>query len=638
VIQMLAAVSPLIGAGNVYLPHPQYSPWVNDFIEGCATLPNGAHDDQGDLFGSLGPNLQHLYNPPMVWKHSDSRIGCCKCHRYQYSTRWSRGRLLAAESSEDSMKLVKRSHACRFCLFSAMLTSGLAAQETPIANGNSDGIASSSLDVSTGTSVTVNPDCNGARFNLEPRANALPQNTESVDFLLNRVSSGVDLVVGAANDQRTSIGGFDAYYVHRQGSNCEVDFEGTLSSAAIDPTVVADPARDAFFLADQLLSLSQVVEVGRTTAANLLSSTACPGGTQLNGSNPNCWPVVGTADFTNPSIRQAALLDPHIAVDPRTSGTGAGDVYVVAQYENSTKVPAVASAQIIACKNLTLTCGSPVAVSGSDTFGSYPYVQVRPDGIVTISYWTYTQPFGAHPNPVEIKFVTCQPQGAPKAPLCSTPILVATTSTNVTGLFAPGDSGFHDFLFPKHANRLEADGTTFTAFLVYDRCHSIIGSPSVAAPVCSKVDVVFTFSTDDGATWSAPEAVESGAGHQFFGTIRNDTSTETINIAYYSTQEDLFLQRAKVRLRQIAPGTTTPGPANILTTASTDPDAGIQNLIEPDGEGVIDFGDRIGLAAVGTGSAGQSKVYVHYTWNDVFGTFSGTAQPDQNNTLLGLSY
>jgi predicted phage terminase large subunit-like protein len=28
-----AAVSPLIEAGNVYLPHPQYAPWVSDLIE-----------------------------------------------------------------------------------------------------------------------------------------------------------------------------------------------------------------------------------------------------------------------------------------------------------------------------------------------------------------------------------------------------------------------------------------------------------------------------------------------------------------------------------------------------------------------------------------------------------------------------
>jgi hypothetical protein len=512
------------------------------------------------------------------------------------------------------MRFITDFRAGLFCLFSALAVTGVQAQVSPIA---------------------VNPDCEDTRFNLEPRMNPVPQNTESVAFLPNRAGPGVDLVVGAGDDERTSIGGFDAYYVHRRGSTCGVDFEGTVSTAAINPTVAADPARDGFVLSDMLLSLSQVVEVARTTAANLLSSTACPSGTQLNGANPNCWPVVGIADFTDSSVKQAALLDSHMAVDPRTSGTGAGDVYVVAHYENTTNVPAVASAEIIACPNRTLNCGSAAVVSGADTFGSYPYVQVRPDGLITISYWTFTRPFGTQPNTIEVKFVTCTPQGAPRAPTCSTPTLVATS--DAPGLFAPGDSGFRDSLFPKHANRLEADGT-FTTFLVYDRCRSIIGSPSVAAPVCSKIDVVFTFSTDSGATWSTPVAVEAGAGHQFFGTISDDTSTETVNIAYYSTQDDMFLQRPKIRLRQIAPGSTTLTTASILTAVSTDPDAGVQNLVEPGGEGVISFGDRIGLAAAGNGTIGESEVYVHYTWNNVFGTFDGTSQPDQNNTLLSASY
>jgi predicted phage terminase large subunit-like protein len=47
-IARASAVSPLIEAGNVYLPHPMFMPWVTDFIEECAQFPNGAHDDQVD--------------------------------------------------------------------------------------------------------------------------------------------------------------------------------------------------------------------------------------------------------------------------------------------------------------------------------------------------------------------------------------------------------------------------------------------------------------------------------------------------------------------------------------------------------------------------------------------------------------
>jgi Terminase RNaseH-like domain len=47
-IARATAVSPTIEAGNIYLLHPLWAPWVNDFIEECAAFPNGVHDDQVD--------------------------------------------------------------------------------------------------------------------------------------------------------------------------------------------------------------------------------------------------------------------------------------------------------------------------------------------------------------------------------------------------------------------------------------------------------------------------------------------------------------------------------------------------------------------------------------------------------------
>src|SRR5215470_6562252 len=70
-IARAAAVSPLIEAGNVYLPHPLYAPWVNDFIEECAAFPNGAHDDQVDAmtqallrWNLVPPQTIVYYNEP----------------------------------------------------------------------------------------------------------------------------------------------------------------------------------------------------------------------------------------------------------------------------------------------------------------------------------------------------------------------------------------------------------------------------------------------------------------------------------------------------------------------------------------------------------------------------------------------
>ncbi len=41
-------VSAQVELGNVYLPHPAIAPWVDGFIDECASFPNGKHDDQVD--------------------------------------------------------------------------------------------------------------------------------------------------------------------------------------------------------------------------------------------------------------------------------------------------------------------------------------------------------------------------------------------------------------------------------------------------------------------------------------------------------------------------------------------------------------------------------------------------------------
>ncbi len=55
------SVSPDIEAGNVYLP--ESAEWVSDFVEECASFPNGTHDDQVDAM-SQGLNYLSESNKP----------------------------------------------------------------------------------------------------------------------------------------------------------------------------------------------------------------------------------------------------------------------------------------------------------------------------------------------------------------------------------------------------------------------------------------------------------------------------------------------------------------------------------------------------------------------------------------------
>jgi predicted phage terminase large subunit-like protein len=58
-----AGVSPLVKAGNVFLPAPLLAPWVTEFVEECAAFPNAAHDDSVD---SMSQALTQI--GPMAWE------------------------------------------------------------------------------------------------------------------------------------------------------------------------------------------------------------------------------------------------------------------------------------------------------------------------------------------------------------------------------------------------------------------------------------------------------------------------------------------------------------------------------------------------------------------------------------------
>ncbi len=479
---------------------------------------------------------------------------------------------------------------------------------------------------------------NGSRFNLEPRANAVVQAAESVAFLHNAAGAGLDLVLATATDERGLGGSTDAFYVQRSSANCAPDLEGGLPfiSTAFDlfapfgtPVAVADPVRNVFFIADLRFGTTtddNGVGIVKATTASLLNESACPKGTQSSGS-AGCFTASSVFNITT---LNAFLSNPDLAVDPRTSGTGAGDVYaVVTQADPNNTLHN--SVSLMACRNEDLNCSNSITISGSDLEGDFAWVQVRPDGEITISYSNTTFP-GI--NPEDIKFVRCTPKGAPNAPSCSAPILITTEKTPIFASFI-GDVPMSDVLYAKHAHRLESDGKTVTTFLVYDRCSVPVINYGFVESFCPKTDVVLTSSNDGGQTWSTIANVTNSAGQQFFGTVATDRSTGIVNIAYYSTERDAFQQRPQVFLAQIAPGTTTLGTPHLLTTASADAQASspVMVLFEPQG-----LGDRLGLAADGTGTTGQSRAYVGFTWNSVFGTYGGVPMPDMNNHLTLLQY
>lgn len=484
---------------------------------------------------------------------------------------------------------------------------------------------------------------NGNLFNLEPRPNAVVQVARSLAVLPNPAGNN-DLVVALGADARglenpsAPIISEDAFYVERTGSDCTPDFEGGLP-AILTPgnmlfvpilgsvSVVADPARDQFFIVDQDFAGqpdTNGVGIYRTTSATLNSTSACPSGTEFG--TAFCFTTVAVTNMTG---LNAFLDNPHIAVDPRTTGVGAGDLYTVVTQRNADNLTFHVS--LTACTN-GLNCGNSISISATDSQPDFAWVQVRPDGVLTVSYRNTTFP-GV--NPEEIKFVTCTPVGAPNPPACGSPVLVTTVKNPVFDTMI-GDLPMRDQLYPRHVNRLESDGKTVTTFLVYDRCDvPVIQQNGGGQPFCPKTDVVVTSSNNGGATWSPVTLVSVGKGQQFFGAIANDTSTATVNIAYYSTENDSFQLRPQVFLAQILPGTTSVATPHLLTSAFADVQASPPISL---GAQPTFFGDRIGIAVTGTGTVGESHAYVSFTWNSVAGTYDGVSSADVNNHLTRFQY
>jgi hypothetical protein len=480
----------------------------------------------------------------------------------------------------------------------------------------------------------------GVRFNLEPRANAVFQNGPQADFILNGAGPGDDLIVQTANDWRgaftsptwdNSIGG---YYVHSSNTaDCSAQFEGGLPNfggnlGSGQSVVTADSIRSAFFVATDTCGFNACggFILYRASVADLLNAKICPPGTQLQAQAASCWEQTPPAYLDQNSGNSTIELG--MGVDERATGTG--DVYVAYSDTNL---------YLTACTNSSLKCSSPLTLfttnENNTNTNEFPFVQVRPDGVITVAYAG-----GSYPSPASIFFVTCTPAGAPNPPVCQPPVTVATLENPIAPSLNLGNINLAytgDALYPKIANRLEKDGQ-FTTFLIFDECvNPYLDQPAPEFQLnrnCLNSAVEMTFSQDGGQTWSTPSRITSAVpALNFFSSITNDASTGTVSIAYYSTQGNVFFRNIRVFLSQIAPGSTTVGPAKAVTAFTpidTDP-----------GENAAFSGREdwmMGAIAHGTGTPGESHLYLSFESEIVDGTYNNEPLPDLNNFIELITY
>jgi hypothetical protein len=170
--------------------------------------------------------------------------------------------------------------------------------------------------------------------------------------------------------------------------------------------------------------------------------------------------------------------------------------------------------------------------------------------------------------------------------------------------------------------------------MVYTDCVNLYIEPQPAAENggCLNTEVRMTLSQNGGQTWSTPTSLTPAVAQNMFPSITGDASTGTVSIAYYSTQGDAFFHDVRVFVRQIAPGSTTPGPAQHVSAFSPmDVDPGEVSLA-----GALDY--RMGAIAHGTGTTGQSRLYLSFDSDTVSGTYNQRPLPELNNFIELITY
>jgi hypothetical protein len=529
--------------------------------------------------------------------------------------------------------------------------------------------------------ITMSHDdnCNqatGTQFDLQPLGGmpeigvSLPQNETPVDFIPNGGIDGSDLVIGGANDYRgmaePEVSNFNGnvpphswgfsttgYYVHRAGNGCGASFEGGLPHVTFlptgetlfgmgDPVYAVDSTRRLVYGADLRFGFTvSAASLFRTTVGNLNSPSVCPSGTHLTDANgndtmsANCWPhgILVGADTNS----QDFVDKPHMRADERSSGVGAGDVYLT--YTLFTSSSSVI--ELVVCPSSfasILDCSNPEMISDpNDTSTQFSHIALRPDGVITISYASFV--FNPNVNPslsqsVDIKLVTCGPNGAPAPPACSAPSLVAHEAQPIPDLERIAQQGFRISTYPTHDNRFNPKRGEYEEFVVWTRCANPPIFPIGTGVFyhweqCPNSDVVMSYSTGSGASmkWSQVIPVNENPNDQFFPWVRTDRDNNVVSIAYYSSENDSQGHLLQVMENDIDSDKYSAGPRKVLTktqsNASADPILGDLNPF---------FGDYIGIAAK------KGRVYVHFTGTNFPENFGGANVGAQKNQMTRITH
>jgi hypothetical protein len=405
------------------------------------------------------------------------------------------------------------------------------------------------------------------------------------------------VLLAGSNDIGPS-GGMDAYVSSNGGSTWQRTLlpasdaagEGGTGSFDSDPSVGFDAAGDMYY--------SFILVDAAGTAASVVVSRSTDGGASWS-----------PATVVSDGIRQGLFDDkPYLAVDDWAGSPHEGNVYVTWTTNNGNQT------QVISLATSTdggQTWSAPVSVSApGDVLFSEP--RVAPDGSVYVIWDDYGSRYQQQQSVETIARCASFSNGQVSA--CGTPVPLAVSNVNLeplsTGPYtgAGACSGLAGSV-PCYAIPAQPDrGIGSVPSLAVDAGGNLYAAWTDAPqPKAASTEIMFSRSTDQGATWSAPVRISDDSAtsdYDFLPWLAVDPATGTLVATFYSTRNDpTNHEQADVYMTESTDGGQTWTPNERVTSVSSD-----EGPNAPYAVNANNYGDYEGVAAYG----GQAEA----VWTD----------------------
>ncbi len=327
-------------------------------------------------------------------------------------------------------------------------------------------------------------------------------------------------------------------------------FDGFLASWG-DPSVAFDPANHQFYYASLAIdpfTNNNGIELAATTSAFWSNPASCVTTQATPWANP-CWSASlvfgnlsgfianGKASHVPTSFEDKEL----IAIDQDPASSYYGDIYVTWDHFYGSGLSSGFAARCTPALSCTmLSGGGAPKLTGTDPFVAFTTPAVGTDGSLHVTWCNYGTATTLGPISCRVR---SSPAGGTSFGTTATVLSfegTGTTFPNYVGLVGFATEQFRTDSVPSLA--VAPSGALYFTIAACSGAQTYYEFSAPALPGnCGQSTVLFSRSTDGGATWSSPVGISPGSAWvnvQPWVTV--DSSNGAVVVTYYTTAFDPF--------------------------------------------------------------------------------------------------